>query len=115
LSRVRDYSFAKIRRWWYLRGGRAKQSGSRAGGAARKEQEKKFFTRGSAQPIEKAQNRQGIPRKSKLFSFHFLCQALAGLAGFAKIWNRVGKTAIVLTRSVQYQAKLAAATSPSVT
>jgi hypothetical protein len=43
---------------------------------------KVFCPRGSLQPIEKAQNGQGNPRKSKLFSLIHFAPAWLGFAGF---------------------------------
>jgi hypothetical protein len=45
-------------------------------------EEKDFWPGGSPQPLEKAQNRKGNPRKSKPFSLIVLVRAWPGFAGF---------------------------------
>jgi hypothetical protein len=44
--------------------------------------QKDFCPSGSPQPFEKAQNRQGSPRKSKPFSLICFVPAWPGFAGF---------------------------------
>jgi hypothetical protein len=46
---------------------------------------------GSAQPFEKAHFRQENPRKSRLFSLILFGGTWPGLAGFGKLWIRLGK------------------------
>jgi hypothetical protein len=63
---------------------------------------KDFCPGGSAQPLEKAQNGQGIPRKSEGFSFIRFAWAWVGLAGFCWIWDRLGKRISRIRRSNFY-------------
>jgi hypothetical protein len=63
--------------WWPNPG-----RGALAGASRGKEREKDFLAWGSAQPIEKAQSRQGNPRQSKLFSLIFFARPWPDFAGF---------------------------------